>query len=95
MLVLVVNLIILYIFSICQCFFISGFVTKNRDISFKDFIIKKSKSLLIPYFVFGILFIFIDKIWNKFNPVYIKSLFWESANQIAIAGALWFLTALF
>ena len=85
----------IHAFHMPMFFFISGFVTKNRDIPFRDFLIKKSKSLLIPYFAFGILFIFVDLIWNKFDPVCVKNLFWISTNKLAIAEALWFLTALF
>ena len=51
--------------------------------------------MLIPYFVFGILFIFVDLIWNKFDPIRVKNLFWISTNKLGIADALWFLIALF
>ena len=52
------DLIILFTLLICQCFFIiSGYLftlKHQEDLSFKEYLIKKFKSLIIPYISFGI-----------------------------------------
>ena len=49
---------LIYLFHMPLFFFISGIIfysTYNKDIKFKDYLLKKIKSILIPYFVFSII----------------------------------------
>ena len=52
------DLIILFTLLICQCFFIiSGYLftlKHQEELFFKEYLIKKFKSLIIPYISFGI-----------------------------------------
>lgn len=81
-------------FHVPLFFIVSGFLSNNKNIDIKTTIIKKFKSLMIPYILFGLVF-FIFK--AKFNLAinltidnYILSLLTTSN-----LGALWFLPTLF
>ncbi|MFD3155953.1 acyltransferase family protein [Haloimpatiens sp. FM7330] len=82
-------------------FFISGYLFKIVNLSFKKFLKKKIKTLLVPYACFGlfnyicwIIFIGLPKGHNLIIPL--KSLLWiNTESNMPIAGALWFLTCLF
>lgn len=87
-------------FHMPMFFFISGFLTKSiENIDTKKYLLRKIKTLLIPYIFFGVFHyifweIFIDKFNGNFTPL--KTLFWiNTDNNMPIAGSLWFLTALF
>lgn len=87
-------------FHMPMFFFVSGFLTKSiENIDTKKYLLRKIKTLLIPYIFFGVFhYIFweiaIDKFNGNFTPL--KTLFWiNTDNNMPIAGALWFLTALF
>lgn len=88
-----------YAFHIPLFFYISGILFKNELPDFKTFIKKKSKALLAPYFIYGILSVIIYMVINKsfslktfFNNVLL--LFYES-GIINFNIALWFLPCLF
>lgn len=85
----------IHAFHMPMFFFVSGFFYKrNSDI--KKVITKKAKSLLIPYFVFGLVHLLIYMILGNGNvQSEIKHLLWENTRGLPIAGALWFLTSLF
>ncbi len=81
-------------------FVISGFFFRKREeFSTKELVLKKAKSLLIPYLFFGIfhyilwLFVFIEPEYNVWEPI--LRLFSFNTEHLPIAGALWFFTALF
>ena len=83
-------------FNMAMFFFISGYLFKDNGV--KNFIIRKSKSLLIPYFIWGgINAIACTLIFNHFKfGRYLERLFWyNNEPALPITGALWFLTCLF
>lgn len=85
----------IHAFHMPMFFFVSGFLYKSKNITFKKFALKKAKSLLIPYFMFGI---FHYTIWILLNGFSVRPLFhllFINTEELPIAGALWFLTALF
>lgn len=79
-------------------FFVSGYLYKE-GLQVRSFILTKARTLLIPYLVFGILHMILKL------PMLIKEkdgirsciyhLFTFNFDGLPIAGALWFLTALF
>lgn len=90
----------IHAFHMPMFYIISGFLYKKKSTSFYEFTLKKAKSLLVPYFVFGVLHYFIymlisirhDTI-NLLEPIY--HLLFINTDGLPIAGALWFLTSLF
>lgn len=83
-------------FHMPMFFFLAGYCyKKNVGVSFISYTRKKAYSLLVPYFVLGILQFAIWRILkgNSIEPL--LKLFWINTDGLAIAGALWFLTALF
>lgn len=86
----------IHIFHMPMFFVISGFFYRQQ--SFGNLIRSRAKSLLIPYFVFGIfhlLLYFIAKGGASCHALYL--FLWENTAEggLPIAGALWFLTAMF
>ncbi len=95
-------------FHMPMFFFISGWFYKSRkDASLKSQIIKKARSLLIPYICFELIVL---AVCFTFIPEYrtlntFQYVFWENTYYIPveygtngispIPGAMWFLTALF
>lgn len=90
-------------FHMPMFFIISGFLFHVKDVSLFNFIKRKSKPLLIPYFLFALihyLFWIILcliknnlSISNLLNPL--EHIFFINTSGMPIAGALWFLTSLF
>ena len=77
---------------------LSGYLYKTKsEKKYKDVVMGKLKSLIIPYLFFGILHYLIYLILNGsrdfLNPLY--HLFFMNNEGLPIAGALWFLTAMF
>lgn len=90
---------IIHAFHMPMFFIISGMFWKPCS-DFLDYIKKKAKSLLFPYFVFGfihyaiyVIYYYHDSDMPKFTPII--RLLWDNTEGLPIAGALWFLTALF
>ena len=80
-------------------FIISGFLYSKKtpeELSTGSFIKKKAKTLLLPYFVFGLIhyFIWIAIYGFSLEPL-TRLFFFNTEDGMPIAGALWFLTALF
>ena len=75
-------------------FFVSGFFYKKSDASIKTVIAKKAKTLLIPYLFFGA-FHYLISLKNKISVEPLLHLLTINTRGLPIAGALWFLTALF
>lgn len=93
-------------FNMPLFFILSGFLVKPKQIMiFKDFFMKKVKTIVLPYFVFGFVnFIFCILYLRYYLHDYkinsllipIKSLFcFNTEGGLLVANALWFLTALF
>ena len=90
---------LIHAFHMPMFFFVSGFFYKDND-SIGKRIQKKAKALLIPYLFFGIahyvVYLLMQIVTNsdlKIEPL--LRLFTINTDGLAIAGALWFLTALF
>lgn len=85
----------IHAFHMPMFFFISGFFYRRRDYSIGEYVGKKAKSLLIPYISFGIAFYFVKIILSGFSINPLIRLLTINTGGLPIAGALWFLTALF
>jgi acyltransferase len=85
-------------------FFISGYLFNANKYNFKDYVIKRVRSLIIPYLLFGavnyIFWVILVRINafetkdNLFDPIkYLLTV--NTTTHLPIANALWFLTCLF
>lgn len=84
----------LYTFHIPLFFFLSGYVFSGNS-DFKSFILKKIKSLLIPYLFFGLVLVLIQ-IWQS-EPLNILNILVGFLNLITQKKYLtvWFLSCIF
>ena len=87
-------------FHMPMFYIISGFLYKNSQLPFKDFLKKKSKSLLIPYIIFAFFhliswYILCFIVGRDLSIVNLISIFTFNTDNMPISGALWFLTSLF
>lgn len=94
----------IYLFHIPIFFFINGFFYKIEP-NFKDFLIKKIKSLYLPFFVYAVIFLllhnffyflgFVDSLYDKSD--FIKSFTYivMFRNKEELLGAIWFIPLLF
>lgn len=73
-------------------FFIVSGLFFNNQISFKKFLSHKFKSLIVPYIIWSMFFEVLGYFTGRLN---LYSIIWNNINDIPIAGALWFLTAMF
>lgn len=80
-------------------FFITGyFFAKNEKLSWKEFVKKISKKILIPYFILGITFALTDSIFFtgiKTIPKNLLTLITINNENFPIAGAFWYFTCLY
>lgn len=86
-----------YTFHIPLFFFLSGFVFSGRKYSFKKYLIKKSKTLLIPYFILGmgIFVVWCFIYWAQGRPgMDYLEMFWNFIKQEHF-WTIWFLACLF
>jgi len=87
--------VFIHAFNMPMFFLISGFLFK-ANVTFKDFLLKKGYSLILPYFSFGLIN-YCFWIWfNGFSwdPL-LALLSFKNSKGFPIAGALWFLSTLF
>lgn len=87
-----------YSFHIPLFFIISGMLLKYTDIesrNFKYILIKKFKSLIIPYISFELLVIFLLMIKHGFTLQEFKTYINNSIFMYSNAGTTWFLVTLF
>ena len=90
----------IHAFHMPMFFWISGFLFKHKsksEVSFRTWVLRKAKTLLLPYVVFGAAHYFLYCCINydaiDISPlVHLVSI---NTNGLPICGALWFLTALF
>lgn len=91
----------IHAFHMPMFYIISGFLYKKSNKSLKKFLIKKVKTLLVPYYVFAIIHYVAWTIINiglKKEVVLINPLLHIlcfNTDGMPISGALWFLTSLF
>ncbi|SCY70272.1 Fucose 4-O-acetylase [Butyrivibrio sp. INlla14] len=87
----------IHAFNMPMFFVASGFFYKKRtdaELTFGSFLKKKAKTMLIPYFAFGTINYLVFILLNGFEVKPIFHLIWVNNHDLAIAGALWFITAL-
>lgn len=76
-------------------FFLAGYVHKSSQ-SFKSFIIKKIRCLLVPWLVFSVLDITLSHIVSfREHKSFFNELLWNFAQIRGVKAQLWFLPALF
>lgn len=85
----------IHAFHMPMFFFVSGFFYKKREYGICAYIDKKARTLLIPYIVFGLMHWLIFIILEGFSIDPLIHIFTINTEGLPIAGALWFLTALF
>ena len=85
----------IHAFHMPMFFFISGFFYRRRDCGIGEYVSKKAKSLLIPYISFGLAHYLASLILDGVSIKPLIHLLSINTNGLPIAGALWFLTALF
>ena len=85
----------IHAFHMPMFFFLSGFCHKKSDATLRTVVVKQAKKLLIPYFIFGIMQYIMWRLYIGDSITPLINLFWINTDGLAIAGALWFLTALF
>ena len=88
----------IHMFHMPAWFFISGWFYRDSGEPLWKCVLKKARSLLLPYFLFGtvhlVFWYFLNRTTNIRVPI--LSLLWINTNdRLPIAKALWFLTALF
>jgi len=90
-----------YAFHMPLFFFISGFLFKKDKTGFGNFIIKKAKRLLLPYFVFSLISIPVEYARfrigevDSFSVISVISDFFNLHGAVVYNTPLWFLTCLF
>ena len=87
----------IHAFHMPMFFVASGYLYQKRssaELSLGSFLKKKSKSMLIPYFVFGLINFLVFVIQEGFSVEPLIHLVFINNHGVAIAGALWFITAL-
>ena len=86
----------IYSFHMPLFFIISGMLLNNKNsiLTLKELILRKFKSIIIPYLIFSILNCFGYYFIDKFSFITLKSGILQSVTLFGI-GALWFLPALF
>ncbi|MBC2326763.1 acyltransferase family protein [Listeria booriae] len=94
--------IIIYGFHMPLFFFLSGYLYKIRDIRFLPFLKKKSKQLLLPFFIFQILtFAIVNGLslvgsGQLYEPLMTQvSQFFFLQGEVGFNSPLWFLVVLF
>ncbi len=85
----------IHAFHMPMFFLVSGFLYKRTDSKIYDVLIRKAKSLIVPYFVFGVFQCILYRFIFGFSFEHYYHLLFFNFDGIPIAGALWFLTALF
>ncbi|EMF0233772.1 acyltransferase family protein [Enterococcus hirae] len=93
---------LIYGFHMVLFICVSGFLYKDYNGSVKSWLRKKGRSLLVPYLTFGALFLAISltqgvlgmEPLEDFKSHFINFL-WINTDGLAVAGAIWYLTAIF
>lgn len=86
----------IHAFHMPMFFFISGFLyNSKKNVGFKEYFFKKFRSLIVPYISFGFIHFIVSIFMYGLNFDYLTNLLFINTDGLPIAGALWFLTALF
>lgn len=86
----------IHAFHMPMFYLISGFLYRKSNLCFKSFVLKMSRSLLIPYVIFAFFHLIIQSVLKmNIEPIWLINIFSFNTDYLAISGALWFLTSLF
>lgn len=86
----------IHAFHMPMFFWISGYLfVDKKELTLVSLIKKKAKTLLLPYIVFGIAHWLFFVLLYGYDTRLLLNLFLFNTTDLPIAGALWFLTALF
>lgn len=86
----------IHAFHMPMFFWISGYLfVHKKELTLISLIKKKAKTLLLPYVVFGIAHWLLFVLLYGYDIRLLLNLFFFNTTDLPIAGALWFLTALF
>ena len=83
-----------YFYHLPVFFFISGLFLNAEKYSFKDFLLKKIKSLYVPYVIISLLFAIIFDFQNMKNIKYVLRIFLFD-SKAPFTGTFWFISCLF
>lgn len=83
-----------YFYHLPIFFFISGLFFNAEKHSFKDFLLKKIKSLYVPYVIISLLFAIIFDFQNMKNIKYVLRIFLFD-GKAPFTGTFWFISCLF
>lgn len=83
-----------YFYHLPIFFFISGLFLNAEKHSFKDFLLKKIKSLYVPYVIISLLFAIIFDFQNMKNIKYVLRIFLFD-GKVPFTGTFWFISCLF
>ena len=83
-----------YFYHLPIFFFISGLFLNAEKHSFKDFLLKKIKSLYVPYVIISLLFAIIFDFQNMKNIKYVLRIFLFD-GKAPFTGTFWFISCLF
>lgn len=85
------------LFYVTSFFFLSGWLFRDENYSFVDFLIRKAKSLLLPYLAISIAVSLLD--WNLYlnTAQYLRDTFYSflMGDGVPKASPLWFVSTLF
>ena len=82
-----------YFYHLPIFFFISGLFLNAEKYSFKDFLLKKIKSLYVPYVIISLLFAIIFDFQNMKNIKYVLRIFLFD-SKAPFTGTFWFIPCL-
>lgn len=82
-----------YFYHLPVFFFISGLFLNAEKYSFKDFLLKKIKSLYVPYVIISLLFVIIFDFQNMKNIKYVLRIFLFD-SKAPFTGTFWFIPCL-
>ena len=86
----------IHTFHMPMFFLISGYLYRNQNL--RMMLKKRTRTLIVPYIIFGLMHCIISYLRNaQFDPHSLYILFFENTAEggVPIAGALWFLSAIF
>lgn len=93
----------IFSFHVPLFFFISGFLTTKKDLKFQEFIVKRIKSLIVPYFIYSFIFIIYMIIRVQTGTIenvditrFLVGVFYSiGVDNWMVIIPLWFVTCLF
>ena len=89
---------LIYGYHMPMFFFISGYLydKSKSKLKFKEYILKKVRTLIVPYYTFGLIYFVINSIIiSKVDYAGLTHILYINTTGIPIESALWFLTAMF